>query len=100
MFMKFMTGSANKEISYNEFVEMIEKNEIESVVVDSDKITIYPAQKGNTNPFIYAYSGSPTYYTGKMEDDDVGVMPRPAPRMNSPLGLISVTSITATSMSP
>ena len=70
MFMKFMTGSANKEISYNEFVAMIEKNEIESVVVDSDKITIYPAQKGNTNPFIYAYSGSPTYYTGKMEDDD------------------------------
>ncbi|MBD5520075.1 MAG: ATP-dependent zinc metalloprotease FtsH [Lachnospiraceae bacterium] len=70
MFMKFMTGSANKEISYNEFVEMIEKNEIESVVVDSDKITIYPAQKGNSNPFIYAYGGSPTYYTGKMEDDD------------------------------
>ena len=30
----------------------------------------------------------------------VGAMPMPAPRMKSPLGLISVTSMTATSMSP
>ena len=70
IFMKFMTGSSNKEISYNEFIEMIEQEKIESVVVDSDRITVYPKQKENENPFLYVYGGGMTYYTGKMEDDD------------------------------
>lgn len=70
MFMKFMSGSTNQEISYNEFVSMIEKGEIESVLVDSDKITIYPKKEKNANPFLYAYGGGITYYTGKMEEDD------------------------------
>ena len=70
MFMKFMTGSTNQEISYNDFVAMVEKGEVESVVVDSDKITIYPRQEKDANPFLYAYGGSVTYYTGKMEEDD------------------------------
>lgn len=70
VFMKFMTGSTNQEISYNEFVTMIEKGEVESVVVDSDKITIYPKKEKDVNPFLYAYGGSISYYTGKMEDDD------------------------------
>ena len=70
MFMKFMTGSNNQEISYNDFIEMIEKDEIKSVVVDSDRITIQPKQAENNNPFLYVYGGGTTYYTGKMEDDD------------------------------
>lgn len=70
MFMKFMTGSTNQEISYNDFVAMVEKGEVESVVVDSDKITIYPRQEKDANPFLYAYGGSVIYYTGKMEEDD------------------------------
>lgn len=70
VFMKFMTGSTNQEISYNEFVTMIKKGEVESVVVDSDKITIYPRKEKDANPFLYAYGGSVSYYTGKMEDDD------------------------------
>ena len=70
MFMKFMTGSTNEEISYNEFVNMIEQGKIESVVVDSDRITIYPEKAERANPFMYMYSSNTTYYTGKMEDDD------------------------------
>lgn len=70
VFMKFMTGSTNQEISYNEFVSMIENDEVENVVVDSDKITIYPKKEKGTNPFLYAYGSSITYYTGKMEEDD------------------------------
>ena len=65
VFMKFMTGSTNQEISYNEFVTMIEKGEVESVVVDSDKITIYPRNEKDANPFFYAYGGSVSYYTVK-----------------------------------
>lgn len=70
MFMKFMTGATNQEISYNEFVEMIEKDEIDNVVVDSDRITIYPKQEESKNPFVYAYGTEISYYTGKMEEDD------------------------------
>ena len=70
MFMKFLTGSTNEEISYNEFISMIEEEKIESVVVESDRITIYPKQVNRLNPFLYSYGGNITYYTGKMEDDD------------------------------
>ena len=70
MFMKFMTGATNTEISYNEFIEMMENDEIDNVVVDSDKITIYPKQEESNNPFLYAYGNNISYYTGKMEEDD------------------------------
>ncbi|MDD6810476.1 MAG: ATP-dependent zinc metalloprotease FtsH [Lachnospiraceae bacterium] len=71
MFMKFMTGATNQEISYNEFIEMIENDEIDYVVVDSDRINIYPKQEESNNPFMYAYGGGGiSYYTGKMEEDD------------------------------
>ena len=70
MFMKFMTGATNQEISYNEFIEMIENDEIDNVVVDADTITIYPKQEGSDNPFMYAYGNNISYYTGKMEEDD------------------------------
>lgn len=69
MFMKFMSGSTNQEISYNSFIEMIEKNEVDSVVVDSDRIIIYPVTEGHPIS-ILSYASTITYYTGKMEDDD------------------------------
>lgn len=67
-FMKVLTGGTNREITYNEFVKMVEGGKVESVQVDTDQITIYPRQEdGSTNMY-----GMPviTYYTGKMEDDD------------------------------
>jgi cell division protease FtsH len=70
VFMKLMTGTTNQEISYNEFISMVENGEVESVQVDSDKITIYPKKQQSDNPFLYAYGGSVSYYTGRMEDDD------------------------------
>lgn len=71
MFMKMMTGATNQEISYNAFIEMIDKEQIESVTVESDRVVIYPKQAETKSPFVYGYSlGTMTYYTGKMEDDD------------------------------
>lgn len=70
-FMKMMTGATNEEISYNEFVQMVEAGEIESVEVGSDRITIYPKKQQKGSVFSYAYGmGTSSYYTGKMEDDD------------------------------
>ncbi|MDE5599247.1 MAG: ATP-dependent metallopeptidase FtsH/Yme1/Tma family protein, partial [Lachnospiraceae bacterium] len=62
MFMKFLTGSTNEEISYNEFINKIEEEEIESVLVESDRITIYPKQANRMNPFLYSYGSNTTYY--------------------------------------
>lgn len=71
MFMKMMTGATNQEISYNDFIDMVENQKIESVSVDSDRIVIYPKEdKNNNNPFTYSMMSAVTYYTGKLEDDD------------------------------
>ena len=71
MFMKMLTGATNQEISYNDFINMVENQQIESVSVDSDRIVIYPKEdKSNNNPFTYSMMSAVTYYTGKMEDDD------------------------------
>ncbi len=70
-FMKMMTGATNQEISYNEFVKMVEDGKVESVEVGSDRITIYPKTAQKESALLYAYGmGVSSYYTGKMEDDD------------------------------
>ena len=70
-FMKMMTGATNQEITYNEFVKMVEEDKVKNVEVGSDRITIYPKTQQKESAFLYAYGmGVSTYYTGKMEDDD------------------------------
>ncbi|SEK91254.1 cell division protease FtsH [Butyrivibrio sp. ob235] len=70
-FMRAVTGSSNKEVTYSEFIQMIEDKKVESVVIESDRINIIPKVSSDElkfNPF----SGSTTvltYYTGKAEDD-------------------------------
>lgn len=71
VFMKMLTGATNQEISYNEFIQMVEQGKVKSVSVGSDRITIYPKEEQRSNSFLYPYSaGVNTYYTGKMEDDE------------------------------
>ena len=53
--------STNKEITYNEFMVMLEKGEVESVEIYSDRILIEPKVQENT-----AYKI--TYYTGIVPD--------------------------------
>ena len=70
-FMKMMTGATNQEISYNEFIQMVESGKVKKVQVGSDRITIYPKTEQKGNSILYSYGmGVTTYYTGKMEDDD------------------------------
>ena len=68
-FMKAITGATNREITYNEFVSMVEAGEIESVEIESSQIVIYPKIKETNNLFYYTQPVI-TYYTGKIEDDD------------------------------
>ena len=72
-FMKTVAGNTTKEISYNEFVQMVEEGTIESVEIGGDQITINPKSKENSDsPFAMLTQGTPTitYYTGKIEEDD------------------------------
>ena len=72
-FMKLMSGETEKEISYNEFITMLEEGKVESVEIASDRVLIEPkTEKEKPSLAMYLYGGAPTmtYYTGLIEDDD------------------------------
>ena len=76
----FLTGSSEKEISYSEFIKMLEDDRVESVEIESDRIYIAlkAEEKKSQRETLLAYLYGPTpmsaskilYYTGKIEDDD------------------------------
>ena len=67
-FTRAVSNVTNKEIKYNEFITMLEEGKVESVFLESDKITIYPLEADNTNP--YTRQLEITYCTGYVEDND------------------------------
>ena len=74
-FMKAFSSATTKEIPYNEFVTMLEKGEVDSVYITSDKVEITPKAKetdktAGNNPFITQQQALMTYYTGRAESDD------------------------------
>ncbi len=42
VFSVFLSGSANQEITYDKFIEMVDKGEVSKVVQESDKLIITP----------------------------------------------------------
>lgn len=78
--MNSVSNSSSKEITYDEFLQMVEDGKVDSVLIKSDKIVITPKQdkaqektESSRNPFaLYGgYDGQPEikYYTGIVEDD-------------------------------
>lgn len=73
LFVNLMTGNSNQEITYNEFIEMLENDEVDSVIISTDRIYIEQEKKNEKfSPMMYLYGLNPsvTYYTGKIEEDD------------------------------
>ncbi|MCR4589344.1 MAG: ATP-dependent zinc metalloprotease FtsH [Lachnospiraceae bacterium] len=65
MMSNLVTRNSTQEISYSQFLAMVSANQVGSVTIDPDKITIYPKEeKGSTNPL----SMQMTYYTGLVDD--------------------------------
>lgn len=70
LFLFFMYGlnllrkGVNREITYNEFIKMVDAGKVESVVLTQKKIEITP--KGMAND-VY----KPTFYTGYVGDEDL-----------------------------
>ena len=73
-FVKIITGDSEQEISYNEFIQMLEGGKVQSVVIGTDRVYIQPAAErvSQQSPILYLYGLNPSvsYYTGKIEDDD------------------------------
>ncbi|MBO5564413.1 MAG: ATP-dependent metallopeptidase FtsH/Yme1/Tma family protein, partial [Lachnospiraceae bacterium] len=82
-FMQSMRGTTNREITYNRFIELIEKDELEEVSIETDRIVVTPKEGVVIKPEDEAGSGEEkpavnpiargqkiTYYTGKIEEDD------------------------------
>ncbi len=72
-FMRAMTSTSNKEITYSEFIQMIADKKVESVVIENDRINIIPKVSSDElkfNPF-YGSATVITYYTGKAEEDSI-----------------------------
>ena len=65
-----VVGSATtKEISYDEFLEMLDDKKVEEVIIGNDKLTIIPKSESNGNPFEQLLPEVKiTYYTGVVED--------------------------------
>ena len=51
-FMKMMSGETQKEISYNEFIQMLEDNKVESVTISTDRVNIKPKEEEKTNKLL------------------------------------------------
>ena len=68
------TGKTTEEISYSEFINMLQNGKIESVEIDSDRIYITPKseEKLSQDGFLlfYPMMNRTSYYTGKVEEDD------------------------------
>lgn len=65
--MQFSASVSTKEISYTEFLEMVDKGEVEEVIIESDQLAIKPKAKEGENSLLSSIDV--TYYTGLVEDD-------------------------------
>ena len=79
-FMNGLSGSSSsKEISYNEFLDMVETWKVQEVLITPDEIQITPKEEKKEseteyyNPFLPTGYGSAKviYYTGVVEDDNL-----------------------------
>ena len=80
--MNSVSNSSSKEITYDEFLQMVEDGKVDSVLIKSDNLVITPKQdkaqektESSRNPFaLYGgYDSQPEvkYYTGLVNDDSL-----------------------------
>ncbi len=76
-FMKAVNGATSQEISYDQFVKMLDSDMVQSVYINSDKIEITPKTKESSSPNsqnglgLFGVSNPViTYYTGISESND------------------------------
>ena len=48
-FVKLLTGDSEQEISYNEFIQMLEDGKVETVLIGGDRVYIQPKSEKSTD---------------------------------------------------
>lgn len=67
---QFMPGSNPKEITYDQFLKMVDEGKVAKVKIASDKIEITPKKKdGSKDSELMFPAVAPKYYTGVVKDD-------------------------------
>ncbi|MCM1183969.1 MAG: ATP-dependent zinc metalloprotease FtsH [Roseburia sp.] len=69
-FTSAVTSATKREITYTEFLQMVESGQIQSVKIESSQLVITPKVQETSDRFLYYYQPTITYITGKVEDDD------------------------------
>ena len=67
-FMRVISGGTEQEISYNEFLTMVEDGKVESVELAADRINITPVKETQEAPIVMSQPEI-VYYTGLVEDE-------------------------------
>ena len=70
-FTEAMTNATNEEITYNEFLKMVDDGKIESVKIESGYLEITPKSKESTKNLWSYYQPTIIYTTGKVESDSI-----------------------------
>lgn len=74
-FMKAINGATSREISYDQFVKMLDTGMVSKVYIDNDKITITPyvveSEIRNESNIFATSTPTITYYTGISESSDM-----------------------------
>ena len=65
-FNRMMNDSTSMEISYDQFLDLLEQDLVESVKLDADKLTIV-----TKNQSLASQGIEMTYYTGRIQDPDI-----------------------------
>ena len=72
-FLRAFSENTNTEVTYSEFLQMVNDNKIEKIVIEEDRVNIYPKETKEEDQLGFGYSltgySTVTYYTGKAEDD-------------------------------
>ncbi|MCR4686717.1 MAG: ATP-dependent zinc metalloprotease FtsH [Lachnospiraceae bacterium] len=69
---RLINSNKDNEIQYDEFLQMLEDQQVEKVVISPDRLTIYPIEdeEGNQVGSFFMGSSGDVLYTGKVESDD------------------------------
>ena len=67
---RFFRKDNSTEITYNEFLQLVEQQKIEKVIIHSDTIEIKETGDENSVSSLFFGSSKPSLYTGKVEEDD------------------------------
>ncbi|MBO6015108.1 MAG: ATP-dependent zinc metalloprotease FtsH [Lachnospiraceae bacterium] len=75
-FMRSVAGGSSQEITYNEFMDMVESGTVDKVVISPDKIVITPKRQKIDNTGDYVQAAPRTFYTGVVDDDNLAAFLR------------------------